>query len=105
MSEISAKDVVRRGEGVGLTFLQWATAMLDNGLGRYQDGLAAAQQASEDRDELVFSMWAAAELIEAATRSGVPGRAADALQRPPLSLEPDGFGDNITCIVIKVLSA
>ena len=81
LAEISTKDVVRRGEGVGLTFLQWATAMLDNGLGRYQDGLAAAQQASEDLDELVFSMWAAAELIEAATRSGVPGRAADALQR------------------------
>jgi DNA-binding CsgD family transcriptional regulator len=81
LAEVSTKDVVRRGEGVGLTFLQWATAMLDNGLGRYQDGLAAAQQASEDLDELVFSMWAAAELIEAATRSGVPGRAADALQR------------------------
>jgi DNA-binding CsgD family transcriptional regulator len=81
LTEISTKDVVRRGEGVGLTFLQWATAMLDNGLGRYQDGLAAAQQASGDLDELVFSMWAAAELIEAATRSGVPGRAGGALQR------------------------
>ena len=81
LTEISTKDVVRRGEGAGLTFLQWATAMLDNGLGRYQDGLAAAQQASEDVDELVFSMWAAAELIEAATRSGVPGRAAAALRR------------------------
>jgi serine/threonine protein phosphatase PrpC len=31
--------------------------------------------------------------------------AADALQRPPSALEPDGFGDNITCIVIRVRSA
>jgi serine/threonine protein phosphatase PrpC len=28
--------------------------------------------------------------------------AADALQRPPSSVEPDGFGDNITCVVIRV---
>lgn len=31
--------------------------------------------------------------------------AADALQRLPSSIEPDGFGDNISCIVIKCLSA
>jgi DNA-binding CsgD family transcriptional regulator len=81
LTEISTRDVERRGEGVGLTFLQWATAALDNGLGRYQDALAAAQQASEDPHELVFSMWAAAELIEAANRSGVPERAAAAFKR------------------------
>ena len=28
--------------------------------------------------------------------------AADALQRPPTILEPDGFGDNIACVVIKI---
>ena len=31
--------------------------------------------------------------------------AADALQRLPSPLEPQGFGDNISCIVIKVLAA
>jgi DNA-binding CsgD family transcriptional regulator len=55
--------------------------VLDNGLGRYQDALAAAQLACEDPHEQVFSTWAAAELIEAASRSGVPGHAAGALQR------------------------
>jgi protein phosphatase len=30
--------------------------------------------------------------------------AADALQRLPTPLEPEGFGDNISCIVIKILS-
>jgi len=47
-------------------------AVLNNGLGRYQDALAAADRASEDSHELVFSIWAAVELIEAASRSGVP---------------------------------
>ena len=28
--------------------------------------------------------------------------AADALQRVPSIIEPDGFGDNISCVVIKV---
>jgi serine/threonine protein phosphatase PrpC len=30
--------------------------------------------------------------------------AADALQRPPTPHEPDGFGDNVSCVVIKVIS-
>jgi DNA-binding CsgD family transcriptional regulator len=60
---------------------QWATAALDNGRGRYQDALAAAQRASEESDKFVFSTWAAVELIEAAARSGVPEQAAGALER------------------------
>jgi protein phosphatase len=31
-------------------------------------------------------------------------QAADALQRLPSPLEPEGFGDNITCVIIKVRS-
>lgn len=31
--------------------------------------------------------------------------AADALQRLPTPLEPEGFGDNISCIAIKILAA
>ncbi len=79
--EISTKDTVRRGEGWGLNFVQWATAVLGNGLGRYQHALAAAQQTGDAPHEQVFSTWAAAELIEAATRSGLPGHAAGALER------------------------
>ncbi len=79
--ETSTKDLMRRGEGVGPTLLQWATAVLGNGLGRYTEALTAAQQASEDSHELVFSMWAVVELIEAATRSGVPGHATGPLGR------------------------
>src|SRR5712692_7568178 len=78
--EAGTKDVERRGEGEGLSFVQWATAVLCNGLGRYEEALAAAQKASEDSPADLFANWAVVELVEAATRSGVPERAAGALQ-------------------------
>ena len=88
--ETTTRDLVRRGEGVGLTFVQWAAAVLYNGLGRYDEALAAAERAGEDPDELFFSLWAAVELIEAATRSGVPERAACALERLSHSTRASG---------------
>jgi hypothetical protein len=54
---------------------------LYNGLGRYETALARAQQASEQAPELFESMWALAELIEAASRTGPSGLATDALAR------------------------
>jgi DNA-binding CsgD family transcriptional regulator len=79
--EIATEDVRRRGEGEGLSFLQWTTAVLYNSLGRYAEALAAAQRASEDSPALRFVGWALIELIEAAVRNAVPERAAGALQR------------------------
>jgi DNA-binding CsgD family transcriptional regulator len=75
------KEPERRAVGSWLTFAQWATAVLHNGLGRYEQALAAAEQASQDSRVLPPANWAVAELIEAATRSGAPERAALALQR------------------------
>ena len=79
--EVGTKDAERRGEGQRLTFFHWATAVLCNSLGRYAEALASAQQASEDSPADLFANWAVAELIEAATGSGVPELAAGALQR------------------------
>ena len=70
-----------REDGYGLTAAAWATAVLGNGLGRYDEALAAAEQASEDPDELGLATWSLAELIEAAVRTGSPERAAEAMQR------------------------
>src|SRR5260221_985812 len=78
--EAATKDVQRRGEGVGLSFVWWASAVLCNGLGRHKEALAAAQQASEDSPADLFANWAVIELIEAAARSAVPQLAAVALQ-------------------------
>jgi DNA-binding CsgD family transcriptional regulator/tetratricopeptide (TPR) repeat protein len=79
--EAGTKDAERRGEGAGLSVVHYATAVLCHGLGRYEQALAAAQQASADSPADLFAHWALAELIEAATRSGAPERAAEAVQR------------------------
>ncbi len=60
--------------------MDWTSAVLYNGVGRYEDALDAAQQAGEHPEELPFA-WGLVELIEAATRSGKAAGAADALQR------------------------
>ena len=67
------------GQGHAVSFAQCMAAILYNGLGRYADALAAAQQASEDT--LYVTMWALPELIEAAVRSGNTRTASDALER------------------------
>jgi DNA-binding CsgD family transcriptional regulator len=79
--QTATDEAGRRGEGLGLTSVQWADAVLCNSLGRYQEALAAAQRASEESPAVRFANWALVELVEAAVRSGVPERAASALQR------------------------
>ena len=76
--EAAIKEVARRGEGMGLTVIHWASALLYNGLGRFQDALQAARRASEHAHDPTRGL---PELIEGAIRSGVPARAHDALQR------------------------
>jgi DNA-binding CsgD family transcriptional regulator len=80
--ETALTELVRRGEGIGLTVTVRAKALLLNSLGRYQDALTAAQQPSEQLGELGLSAWGVlVELIEAAVRSGAPEHAERALSR------------------------
>ena len=72
---------MRRGGEQGLTSIHLATAVLYNGLGRYEEALAAAQQAVEDPLAVRLSTWGLVELIEAAARSGKAEVAVDALGR------------------------
>jgi DNA-binding CsgD family transcriptional regulator len=88
--ETGTRDVQRRGEGAGLSFIQRATAILFNSLGRYDQALAAAQQASQDSPAMRFATWALPDLIEAAARSGAPERAASALRRLAQSTRASG---------------
>jgi DNA-binding CsgD family transcriptional regulator len=74
-------EMMARGEGQWLTAAAWATAVLNNGLGRYDEALAAAEQGTEYPHELGLATWSTAELIEAATRAGAPERAAGAMAR------------------------
>jgi ATP/maltotriose-dependent transcriptional regulator MalT len=71
--------MLRRDEGLGVGVIEWGRAVLYNGLGRYEDALAAAQPVSAQAPEIGALPWAArVELIEAASRAGMPGRATEA---------------------------
>ena len=78
--EASESAAIARGEGVVLTFGEYARAVLHNGLGHYRAALDAAQSASA-QDELMLSAWSLPELVEAAARCGRTELAADALER------------------------
>jgi DNA-binding CsgD family transcriptional regulator len=69
-----------RKEGVVLTFGEHARALLYNGLGRHAEALGPARSASA-RDELMVSVWALAELVEAAARCGESDIASDAMEQ------------------------
>jgi DNA-binding CsgD family transcriptional regulator len=69
------------GQGTAVQYARWARAVLLNGLGRYQEALAVAQDASDDTPELFVSAWALSELVEAAARSEETARARGALDR------------------------
>jgi DNA-binding CsgD family transcriptional regulator len=79
--QAATDDAERRGEGRALSFIGWAAAVLYNSVGRYEEALAAAQRGSEDSPAVQFAGWALVELVEAAVHSGVPERAAGAVQR------------------------
>lgn len=78
--EATTRDVMRRGEGVGLTIAEWATAVLNNGIGNYAVAMAAAKNAAKHPADIGVSGWAAIELIEAAVRSDMADTAADAFR-------------------------
>jgi DNA-binding CsgD family transcriptional regulator len=77
--EARRQDVLRRGEGLWLAANDWGSAIRYNGLGRYEDALAAAERAAEAAHGLGPPILLLAELIEAAVRSGRAERAAGPL--------------------------
>jgi DNA-binding CsgD family transcriptional regulator len=79
--DATIEDVSLRGEGNGIAVAQWATAVLNNGVGDYQTAMTAAQRATDHPGEIVSPPWALVELIEAAVRSGKSETAAEALRR------------------------
>ena len=75
-----ARDATARGEGRAIGLADCATAVLYNGLGRYEAALVGAQRACEHEDLVMFG-WSLAELIEAGARSGARDAAAGALRQ------------------------
>jgi DNA-binding CsgD family transcriptional regulator len=77
--EAASADGADRGEGRLLGVAGYATAALYNGLGRYDEALAAARKATEHED-LGFYSWCLFELIEAAARTGQQDTSTEALR-------------------------
>jgi DNA-binding CsgD family transcriptional regulator len=77
--ESALRDAKARGEGRAIGLAHYATAVLYNGLGRYQEALAAAQLACAHED-LGFFGWALIELVEAAARSDARAVASDGMR-------------------------
>jgi DNA-binding CsgD family transcriptional regulator len=69
-----------RGEGIALTVAEFLSGALYNGLGRYDDALAAVVP-SEPFYAEGPAIWALTELIEAAVRCGRPDHARRAFER------------------------
>jgi ATP/maltotriose-dependent transcriptional regulator MalT len=73
--ESTHRDALAKGEGISIAVAEWTRAVLLNGQGKYDEATEAARQALHHQEypELHYpgiANWAAAELIEATSRSG-----------------------------------
>ncbi len=78
--ESGLQNAKAKGEGRAIGLAHYATAVLNNGLGRYQDALAAAKHACAYED-LGFFGWALVELVEAGVRSDARDAASNAMDQ------------------------
>jgi DNA-binding CsgD family transcriptional regulator len=81
LDEATTPAAVARADGPWVALRHWSTAVLCNGMGRYDEALMAAQQGAEYPADMQMSSWAMSELVEAAVRCGKPEAAATALTR------------------------
>ena len=66
LHDTTVLSVTQRGEGVGLTFAEWARALLYNGHRRCNDALSAAKRATSYAPDPGSLIWPLVELIEGA---------------------------------------
>ena len=76
-------DCVERCLGQGAQFAVWCKAIICNGLGRYEDALAAAELAAYEMEIPNGTGWGLVEVIEAAVRTRRPEVAREALEQLP----------------------
>jgi len=85
------RDARARGEGFALAVAAQARAALYNGLGRYEEALAAVREAVEVAPcSEMGQPRAVADLVESAVRAGEHGIAERALERLTESTQPSG---------------
>ena len=79
--DVTIREASARGEGVGVAISEYSHAVLCNGMGQYDEALAAARGACADQAEMVAHNWGMTELIESAVRTGRTDLATETLQR------------------------
>jgi DNA-binding CsgD family transcriptional regulator len=90
MIDAVTKEVAARGEGIGLTVVDWTRALVCNSRGRYEEAQGAAGDASREPRELSVSARALVELIEAVSRTGNAALGTNALERLSVSTRATG---------------
>jgi DNA-binding CsgD family transcriptional regulator len=88
--ESTMSEAVPTGQGAAVTVTQWFRAVLCNSLGQYKEALGAAQMAAGPPREFSAPRWGLEELVEAATRSGAPELATNALERLSVTTQASG---------------
>lgn len=80
--ETALEENARRGEGDGVIACGWGKALLCNSLGRSEEALSAAREATAAHVEIGTPYWSSlVELVTAAVRVRHPELAADAFER------------------------
>ncbi|MEU7877973.1 AAA family ATPase [Microbispora bryophytorum] len=85
-------DAYARGEGYGLSAVNFAEAILYNGLGRFADAVASGRRELPYTHELSHAMRTLLELVEAAVRTGERALAEQAFERLVGVTRPAGTG-------------
>jgi DNA-binding CsgD family transcriptional regulator len=86
----ASSDLVGRSDGMGLTLIEHAKAVLYNGLGRYREACEAARRGAAHPRELAISNWSLPHLVEAAVRTDQRALAEDAMRRLARTTAPSG---------------
>src|SRR3954469_19520060 len=86
--ESTIRDAETGGQGLSVTWAEWVSAILFNGLGRYDRARAWSQRVAEETPQLQHSPWALTELIEAAVHLGKPDVATGALEQVMAATAP-----------------
>jgi DNA-binding CsgD family transcriptional regulator len=82
LTEATLQDATRRGEGNGISSAEWANAVINNSVGKYEEAMAAAKRSGDSPGAFAgLSIWSSVELVEAAVRSGMTDTAVDAHRR------------------------
>jgi tetratricopeptide (TPR) repeat protein len=89
-SALIASVLERDAAGAIALYAHWAAAVLYNGLARYQEAAASAQEATSSPFEVFVAVHALPELVEAAARERDTELAREALERLTDTTQPAG---------------